>query len=47
MVVDNSKIEAIFVEEGINNESADDDPYVESTPEKMLEYLKSPNRLTA
>ena len=45
MVVDNSRIEAIFVEEGFNHESADDDPYVQTTPETMLEYLKNPTRL--
>ena len=41
MVVDNKKVEKMFVEEGLNNLGLDDDPYTESTPENVLEYLKS------
>ncbi len=39
-VVDNCSIEKLFVEDGLQN-NAEDDPYVESTPEKVLEYVKS------
>ena len=28
-------------EPGINNEGIDDDPYIETTPENMLEYLEN------
>ena len=41
MVVDNKKVEKMFVEDGFNNLGLDDDPYVESTPDKVLEYLNS------
>ena len=41
MVVNNKKVEKMFVEEGLNNLGLDDDPYVESTPDKVLEYLNS------
>ena len=39
-VINNGEIEQLFVEEG-KRDNADDDPYVESTPEKVLEYLSS------
>ena len=39
MVVNNKKVEKMFVEEGLNNLGLDDDPYTESTPEAVLEYL--------
>lgn len=38
-VVDNGIIEKIFVEDGIRD-NADTDPYRESTPENVFEYLK-------
>ena len=41
MVVDNKKVEKIFVEPCLNNHSLDDDPYIESTPDKVLEYLEA------
>lgn len=41
MVVDNKKVEKMFVEEGLNNLGLDNDPYTESTPEAVLEYLKN------
>ena len=41
MVVNNKKVEKMFVEEGLNNLGLDDDPYTESTPEAVLEYLKN------
>jgi len=39
-VINNGIVEKWFQEKGINNEGKDDDPYVETTPEKMLEYLR-------
>jgi len=38
-VVNNGKIEKWWQEPGINNDGSDNDPYVESTPEKCLDYL--------
>jgi len=38
-VVDNGIIEKLFIEEGFRD-NADTDPYEESTPEKVLEYLQ-------
>ena len=40
MVVDNGIIDKLFVEEGMRD-NADSDLYEESTPEKVLEYVKS------
>ena len=37
----NGIVKEMFIEPGINNMSADEDPYEESTPEKILEYVKS------
>ena len=42
-VVDNGVIEKLFVEEGLRD-NADTDPYRESSPEKVLEYVKSTTR---
>lgn len=39
-VVDDGLIVQMFVEPGINDEGSDSDPYVESTPEKALEWVK-------
>jgi peroxiredoxin len=39
-VVNDGIIEKIFAEEGFRD-NADTDPYEESTPEKVLEYLKN------
>lgn len=39
-VVNNGIIEKLFVEPGMTDNAADD-PYVESTPERVLEYVKS------
>jgi hypothetical protein len=39
MIVDNRKVEKMFIEPGKNHLSNDNDPYVESTPEKILDYL--------
>ena len=40
MVVNNGVIEKWWQEPGINDEGADDDPYVETTAEAALAYLK-------
>ena len=41
MVVNNGVIEQLFEEPGINNESADDDPYGQTKPETVLQYLEN------
>jgi len=43
MVVDNGIIEKLFVEDG-QRDNADTDPYQETSPEKVLEYVKSKTR---
>jgi thioredoxin-dependent peroxiredoxin len=40
-VVDDGQIVAWFEEPGINDTGADQDPYGESSPEKVLEWLKA------
>lgn len=45
-VVDNGTIEKMFIEEG-QLDNADTDPYEESTPEKVFEYVKSTVREVA
>ena len=45
-VVNDGVIEKIFVEEGFRD-NADTDPYEASTPEAVLEYVKSTVRETA
>ena len=44
-VVDNGMIEKLFVEPGMRD-NVDSDPYEETTPEKVLEYVKSTVRET-
>ena len=44
-VVDNGLIEKIFVEPGMRD-NADTDPYEETTPDKVLDYVKSTVRET-
>jgi len=44
MVVDNGIIEKLFVEDGMSD-NAETDPYVETTPEKVLEYVKPTIRI--
>ena len=39
-IINDGIVEKWWQEQGINNESADNDPYVESRSEKCLEYLK-------
>lgn len=41
MVADDGKIVGWFEEPGINDEGADEDPYGESAPDKVLDWLKS------
>jgi peroxiredoxin len=45
-VVDNGEIEKMFIEPG-QRDDAPEDPYVETTPEKVLEYVKSTVREVA
>lgn len=40
MVVNNGKIEKLFAEDGFGHD-IETDPYVESTPENVLEYVKT------
>jgi peroxiredoxin len=40
MVVDNGVISKLFLEEGMRD-NADSDPYVQTTPENVLDYIKS------
>ena len=40
-VINDGVVEKWWQEPGINNEGTDDDPYGETTPENMVEYLKS------
>jgi hypothetical protein len=44
-VVENGIIEKLFVEAG-QRDNADSDPYVETTPENVYEYVKSTARET-
>jgi thioredoxin-dependent peroxiredoxin len=41
MVVDDGVVTAWFEEPGINDEGTDDDPYSESRPDAVLEWLKA------
>ena len=40
-VINNGQIEKWFQEPGINNEGIDDDPYFETTPKNMIDYLRN------
>ena len=40
-VIKDGVVEKWWQEPGINNDGEDDDPYVESTPENVLEYLQN------
>ena len=42
-VVDDGVISAWFEEPGINDEGSDDDPYEESSPAKVIEWLRAHN----
>jgi len=43
-VINNGVIEKWWQEPGINNDGDDDDPYINTTPENMVDYLE--NKLT-
>jgi peroxiredoxin len=45
-VVDNGVIEKLFVEDGMRD-NADTDPYEVTTPENVLEYVKSTVKVVA
>ena len=40
-VIDDGVVQAMLVEPGINDDGSDDDPYVESTPDKVLEWMQA------
>ena len=40
-IINDGVIERWWQEPGINNEGLDDDPYVESTPKNVVDYLRS------
>ena len=40
-VIKDGVVEKWWQEPGINNDGADDDPYIETTPENMMTYLES------
>ncbi|WP_225204518.1 peroxiredoxin [Novosphingobium huizhouense] len=40
-IIDDNRVTAWFEEPGINDEGADDDPYGETSPEKVLEALRA------
>ena len=40
-VVDDGVVTAWFEEPGINDEGTDDDPYGESAPDKVIEWLRN------
>jgi peroxiredoxin len=40
-IINNGEVEKMFEEPGFNNYSDDDDPYVESTPENVMNYLNA------
>jgi len=42
-VIDDGIVRAWFEEPGINDEGADDDPYAESAPDKIIGWLKAQN----
>jgi len=47
MVVDDGVVEKWFEEPGINDAGSDEDPYGETDPERILDYLKSAERRLA
>ena len=40
-VINDGVVEKWFQEPGINNEGIDDDPYFETTPKNMVDYLRN------
>lgn len=43
MLVDNGEVKKVFAEEGKNNASDDDDPFMVSDVDTMIKYLKEKN----
>ena len=40
VVATNMEIEQMFIEPGLNDTGNDDDPYIETNPDNILEFLK-------
>ena len=40
VVANNMEIEQMFIEPGLNDTGNDDDPYIETNPDNILEFLK-------
>ena len=40
IVANNMEIEQTFIEPGINDSGSDDDPYIETQPDNILEFLQ-------
>tara|TARA_B110000014_G_scaffold235214_1_gene199622 strand:- start:253 stop:789 length:537 start_codon:yes stop_codon:yes gene_type:complete len=40
LIANNMEIEQMFIEEGINDSGSDHDPYKETNPDNLLEFLK-------
>lgn len=43
-IINDGRIEKWWQEPGINNNGEDDDPYIETTPQNMIDYLEADNR---
>jgi hypothetical protein len=44
MYIENMIVNESFIEPGYNNDGSDDDPYVVSTPENVIQYIQTVNR---
>ena len=40
VIANNMEIEQSFVEDGLNDSGTDDDPYIETNPDNIIEFLK-------
>ena len=40
VIANNMEIEQSFVEQGLNDSGTDDDPYIETNPDNIIEFLK-------
>ena len=40
-IINDGEVQEFFEEPGINNESADDDPYTVSSPEHIISFLQA------
>jgi hypothetical protein len=47
MVVNDGVVEQWFEEPGINDAGADEDPYGETDPERIIDYLKTADQQIA